>query len=102
MKPRDAAWFKLRRRHLAIYPECRACDSLADPCVHHLTYRGGKRGEKERPGDVMTLCRGCHDDLHRDFAQTGEAPRSKRLHHFTIEWVETRQAQIAAIENPAM
>lgn len=58
------AWHQLRKNHLPTYPTCAVCDDPEDPCVHHLRYRG-KRGLSEVPGDLITLCRFHHDDLHR-------------------------------------
>lgn len=58
------AWKKMRKCHLTTYPECRMCSDTDDVVVHHLRYRG-RRGESERPGDLVTLCRGHHDALHR-------------------------------------
>lgn len=54
----------MRANHLLTYPECRVCGTTDDPCVHHLRYRGS-RGQSELPGDLMTLCKEHHDDLHR-------------------------------------
>lgn len=57
-------WRKMRARHLMTYPECRVCGDENDVAVHHLRY-GAQKGTTEQPGDLMTLCRSHHDDLHR-------------------------------------
>lgn len=66
----NVAWQKMRDTHLLTYPECRGCGTLDDVVVHHLRYRG-KRGQSERPGDLMTLCRTHHDDYHRRYKLEG-------------------------------
>lgn len=66
-----AAWAKMRKAHLLVYPECRACGSREDVIVHHLRYRG-RRGCSEHPGDLVTLCKLCHSDLHREFGSAGK------------------------------
>lgn len=60
-----AAWKSMRKRHLALYPECRICADQDDVVVHHVRYRGS-RGLSERPGDLLTLCRFHHDQLHKN------------------------------------
>lgn len=63
--PTNEAWAKMRRDHLRVFPECRACGWVGDRMeVHHLRYRG-RRGSSEQPGDLVTLCHQCHSDLHR-------------------------------------
>jgi len=52
------------------YPECRACGTREDVVVHHLRYRG-KRGESEKPGDLMTLCAYHHNEYHRLHGMVG-------------------------------
>lgn len=59
----------MRKNHLATYPECRACGDPEHVVVHHLRYRG-KRGRSELPGDLVTLCKWHHDDLHRRLGRT--------------------------------
>jgi 5-methylcytosine-specific restriction endonuclease McrA len=60
-------WARTRRTHLMTYPECRACGTEDDVVVHHLRYKSGGRGTYERPGDLVTMCRSCHDDFHRHY-----------------------------------
>lgn len=57
-------WSSTRKNHLLVYPECRVCGEI-DPSnhVHHLRYRG-VRGVSEKPGDLVTLCRDHHNELH--------------------------------------
>jgi 5-methylcytosine-specific restriction endonuclease McrA len=63
-------WRNTRACHLLTYPECRACGTRDDVVVHHLRYRG-KRGESEKPGDLMTLCKMHHDEYHRIYGLAG-------------------------------
>lgn len=70
----------MRREHLQTYPECRACDTTLEVVVHHLRYRG-KRGLSERPGDLVTLCRRHHDQLHSELRPQSTSVRG------TIEFV---------------
>lgn len=63
-KRKSSAWTEMRHNHLAVYPECRVCGATDAVVVHHLRYRG-KRGESERPGDLITLCEFHHNELHR-------------------------------------
>lgn len=72
---RPSAWTIMRNQHLLVYPECRACGSTTRPVVHHLRYRG-KRGESERPGDLVTLCAYHHDQLHFQHGSTPSVEQS--------------------------
>ncbi len=60
---KETAWQRTRKNHLATFPLCAVCEDDSDLVVHHLRYRG-KRGESEISGDLVTLCRWHHDDLH--------------------------------------
>lgn len=85
-----AKWKKMRKDHLAVYPECRVCGTLNDVVVHHLRYRG-KRGESERPGDLMTLCAEHHNALHATIL-----PKRTSVHG-TIEFVNAEVARLYRI-----
>lgn len=61
------AWVQVRKSHLANWPVCVVCKTSENLHVHHLRYRGRKRGEAEEPEDLMTLCKFHHDDLHKKF-----------------------------------
>jgi 5-methylcytosine-specific restriction endonuclease McrA len=74
-KPSWANWAKTRERHLATYPECRICGTLDEIVVHHLVYRG-PRGQSELSGDLVTLCKSHHDELHASLGRT--PPREKQ------------------------
>lgn len=41
--------------------KCRYCSSKKNLHVHHLTY---KRIYKEKPSDLITACKRCHNRLH--------------------------------------
>lgn len=77
-------WRKMKGWHLALYPECRACGTEERVVVHHVRYRG-QRGRSERPGDLLTLCAACHDDLHR---RLGSTPSLERQ----LAWLEQTRA----------
>ena len=89
-KAARSAWQRTRAVHLAVYPECRVCGTEDDVVVHHLRYRG-RRGESERPGDLMTLCRWHHDDLHRRYK------RGMSLVDHSLDYVTTGRLIEAAI-----
>lgn len=84
MKPkyRTPPWLDMRKVHLRTYPECRACGTRDEVVVHHLRYRG-RRGLSEKPGDLVTLCRTHHNDLHRRHGRT--PPLGPQLAY--IEWI---------------
>ena len=49
---------------------CERCARRVAKQAHHLTY---KRLGKEAPGDLLAVCRPCHEALHdRKTAQQGE------------------------------
>lgn len=83
-KPKPSAWTLLRKQHLLVYPECRACGTTTRVVVHHLRYRG-KRGESEQPGDLVTLCAYHHDQLH---AQHGRTPAVEK----SLEYIRLIQS----------
>lgn len=83
----NRAWRIMRRAHLDIYPECRVCGDTDDPVAHHLRYRG-KRGESERPGDLVTLCRWHHDDFHRTLGRRGTGVEA------TIDYIGEKRAEL--------
>lgn len=70
-----SAWTTMRKNHLLVFPECRACGSTTRVVVHHLRYRG-KRGESEQPGDLVTLCAFDHDQLHYQHGSTPSVEKS--------------------------
>lgn len=69
-KPEQPDWQRMRATHLLTYPECRACGTRDNVVVHHIRYRG-KRGTKEQPGDLMTLCKTHHDEYHALYGTKG-------------------------------
>jgi len=78
----------MRSEHLELEPRCRACtanEHLQIPItskhlhIHHLIYRGyEKRGEKEKPGDLVTLCEKHHDELHSIFGTSLQTQKQKQ------------------------
>lgn len=90
----DPAWSATRALHLQTYPECRACEAPGE-VVHHLRYRGHKRGVGERPGDLMTLCRNCHDDLHRCYDKKRVGKGWGDLPEFSINYAAQIRATLA-------
>jgi hypothetical protein len=54
-------WIEFRRDNLKAY--CQNCGSKQNRDLHHVSYlHFGK--EKQYPGDVISLCRKCHDKIH--------------------------------------
>lgn len=67
---RTPRWQRIRRRRLRWDGyRCRVCRSPSHLHVHHASYRF--RGQLWRPGewleawDTITLCRVCHNAVHR-------------------------------------
>lgn len=59
---RTPAWEQVREDALArARYRCQTCNSPDDLHVHHRTY---ERLGKERPDDVVALCRTCHNAVH--------------------------------------
>lgn len=88
MKP-NKNWRSMRANHLLTFPECRACGSEEGVVVHHLRYRG-KRGVSEKPGDLVTMCRDCHDEFHRSLGRSGTSVEA------TIAFCRERAAAVDA------
>mgnify|MGYP001616194188 CR=1 FL=1 len=56
-------WLRRKAGFFAFYRrQCRSCGSRELIDLHHLTY---ERFGRERRGDLIPLCRGCHDEAHR-------------------------------------
>ncbi len=91
-KGAQAAWRKMRANHLAVYPECRICGDTENVVVHHLRYRG-KRGESEKPGDLMTLCAFHHDRYHQRVGRGKTTPAS------TLAYVQEERLRGDACES---
>jgi 5-methylcytosine-specific restriction endonuclease McrA len=70
---RKAAYFKTRA------PKCKACKSWEQVDLHHLTY--ANLGH-ERDGDLMALCRTCHEAVHELHAQNPNASLAKITKRF--------------------
>lgn len=59
---RSPHWRRERQRQLGRDGfRCQRCGGTRHLEVHHLTYA---RLGSERPGDLTTLCRGCHGAIH--------------------------------------
>lgn len=91
-----SAWEWMRKDHLALYPECRICGHI-NPSnhVHHLRYRGTgdeNRGTYERPGDLVTLCKSHHYDLH---AEHKKENKQTRLDTFTLRYIEDKSIELS-------
>jgi hypothetical protein len=57
------AWHEQRRRALeAARHKCEGCGDRLMLQVHHVTY---DHIGNERPGELVVLCRDCHEDQHR-------------------------------------
>lgn len=78
---RSPGWKKWRREYFeairtqGVIPACQGClareDEVADGLdLHHMSYDGvrevpGGWSSREQTEDVVMLCRGCHQKLHR-------------------------------------
>jgi HNH endonuclease len=52
---------------------CRCCGSATSLHVHHVEFR--QRGGATRPGNLLTVCEGCHGRIHAGLLVVrGEAP----------------------------
>lgn len=56
-------WMDLRAEKLSEYPFCQRCTSKKTPDVHHLNYRNLYDCTT---GDLLTVCRMCHDSIHAE------------------------------------
>lgn len=75
---RSGAWFRRRRAWFAAIEErgkqvvCLVCGVGGALDLHHTSYDGVKQRTDgswvagEADGDLMPLCRGCHEDLHAE------------------------------------
>ncbi len=64
--------------------ECYCCGGRCDLVVHHLTYNTLCR---EREEDVVTVCGGCHEEIHlliKDGVRALEAPSVHRDFHVAV------------------
>ena len=69
--------------------QCRACGREAsDP--HHIVTRGGKQGDDDI-GNIMPLCRRCHDRFHAEGHL--DAPLSWEEVCYTIQKLGTTQGR---------
>ena len=81
-------WRLLRADHLRLYPECRICDIVnKSNHVHHLKYRG-KKGESEKPGDLVTLCKDHHNELHQTIG-------NRKLYEYTLQFIEEKTLELS-------
>lgn len=73
---RSAHWLKTARaaRKDAGH-KCQDCGIGGRLDVHHLTY---ERIGAELPGDLLVLCRACHDRRHHVVVKSRQAPSPKR------------------------
>lgn len=86
-------WMRMRRNHLILYPECRICEDIERPHVHHIRYRGS-RGRSEMPGDLVTLCEFHHNEFHRLYGTAGRHKGS--LIQNTIDYIAEKRTECNA------
>jgi len=73
-------WQKKRRdAYVALGRKCRRCKSSSSIVVHHLSY---ERLGHEEVGDLIILCRVCHDAVHEGF----EAYRNGKVRYENLRW----------------
>lgn len=53
---------------------CCNCHAHSNLDVHHIHFR--RHGGSNDPGNLITLCKTCHDSMHRDFLQLHGNPES--------------------------
>ena len=82
-------WKRMRRNHLDVYPECRACGGPGS-VVHHLRYRG-PRGRSEKPGDLVTMCPPCHSALHASYGPMHSPISKVGLVRHTLDFIAAFQ-----------
>lgn len=86
-RPRGQTWGKVRKRALARDRyTCQKCGSKerTSLTVDHIVpvSRGGARYEL---GNLMTLCKSCHDDKDRPFNEAGRRPAPKPVLEYDSE-----------------
>ena len=61
-------WVRTSREMRELVDHCVVCLAAGDEVqlvVHHVRYRQGRQGLRERPQDVVVICSDCHDDIHK-------------------------------------
>lgn len=93
----DERWRKARLRHLQLYSECYICEDPSNLHVHHLRY-SGQRGFRERPGDLVTLCKFHHMEFHDTYGRR----LGKEGAVLTIKYVKEKRDELNGLteENP--
>jgi hypothetical protein len=64
-------WAHLRREKLAEISSCQICETSENLHVHHVNYRDYYSCVM---GDLVVLCRSCHDSLHVALRRVGGYP----------------------------
>lgn len=56
-------WKKIRNEYIKYHPVCEVCQIKESSEVHHIVpiSEGGKHDK----GNIMAVCRECHDEIHR-------------------------------------
>jgi 5-methylcytosine-specific restriction protein A len=61
----DAHWQKVRRLHIQEHPICEMCGREVSRVVHHITPVSLAPEDVYAEGNLMSLCHGCHNALHK-------------------------------------
>ncbi len=98
----SAAWLDRRRKFARSHDaKCYCCDAIPRPGapldLHHLTY---ERLGREKPGDIVPVCRSCHDLIHGFSAMSVRAAteRVRLIMARKSNWLE--RPHIASVRLP--
>lgn len=97
-KLQDERWISKRRLILARDEYiCRHCRAQKDLQVHHLIYVSGREPWQYRSGDLMTLCDGCHDEVHEMGGVKYQIQRGERATSYPYRIVSLAEVIASAI-----
>ena len=84
---RSKRWIKKKVKHYS-NPDngvCNLCGSTKNLHVHHKTYidkKGNRILGKEKPHHLVTLCRSCHNSLHKKIAEENKLKKLGTLAYY--------------------